>query len=173
MTPKDRRAFAEAMGVLAEVFNEPVSDTRLKAYFVALEDLDTALVLAAMRGTMRDAKFFPRPGEIRERVMGGSAGDHAELAWSDLLRGVARFGYIHPPSFDDPLMMPTITAVWGSWGALCNTLPSEGPELVGWMKQFKAAYATVSTRAVQGDVHRLPPGIRAALQGLATQKALR
>lgn len=130
--------FATALGVLGDVFNEPVTDIRTEAYFAALEDLDGEAVLKAMHDCTRESKFFPRPAEIRERVKGKSE-DRAELAWGALLKEIRRVGYMGWPTLPEPTM-DAIKAVWGNWRHLCETLPGEGPELLGWRKAFVAAY---------------------------------
>ncbi len=135
MTPEK---FAEALLVLGETFNEPVSDVRIEAYADALADLDAMDVLHAMKECVRECSFFPRPAEIRERVTGKSE-DRAELAWASVLEQVRRVGYTGWPSLPEPTM-DAITACWGSWVRLCETLPAEGPELLGWRKAFAAAY---------------------------------
>lgn len=167
-------AFAKAMGVLGEAFNEPVSSVRVEAYWSALNDLDGQAVLAAMEQCLRTSKFFPRPADIRELAQGGSKADRADLAWGELIHAVKRLGWARHPIFEDPSVMPTIQAVWGSWVSLCETLPAEGPELVGWMKQFKSAYQSVSARDEREVAfHRLPSAIQQSLGAIAASKALK
>ena len=43
----------------------------------------------------------------------------------------------------DPRTLRAVNELWGGWRRLCETLPAEGPELVGWIKQFKATYQGV------------------------------
>ena len=152
MTDLDVRPFGEAMHALGETFNEPVSDVRIEAYFDALSDLSIEQVNAACRLAFRSCRFFPKPVELRELI--GGDGNPAELAWGAVLKEIRRVGYMGTPRLDDR----TLTAVeetWGGWRRLCETLPAEGPELVGWMKQFKATYAAGASRDA---VKKLEPG---------------
>lgn len=144
MTELDRPALAEALLALSETFNEPFSDVKAEAYFTALSDLEIGDVLLAMRHALRVSKFFPRPAEIRESI-GGTGEDAADAAWGAVIREVWRVGYIGTPNLDERTLL-AVRQLWGGWVRLCETLPAEGPELVGWIKQFKATYASVGKR---------------------------
>lgn len=174
MTEDDRPHFAEAMHAMAETFNEPVSDIRAEAYFDALMDLPLETVNAAVRLSLRTCRFFPKPVELRELVE-GSVTQQADLAWGELLQQIRRVGYIGTPTFTHPAILETVRQVWGGWSQLCETLPSEGPELVGWMKQFKAAYGTVSAREAiaAATLGALPEGLRHQVKQIASAKVMR
>lgn len=162
----DRGAFGEAMLVLSETFNEPVSDVRVEAYFDALKDFSIMQVNLAVRRAVRDCRFFPKPVELRELIE-GQASDNADAAWSEVMQQIRRVGYMGAPTFSDERILRTVNELWGGWRRLCETLPGEGPELLGWVKQFKAAYAAQPRREqhaqLTGDtVH---PNVMAFIQG--------
>lgn len=163
MTDDDRQPFAEGLFTLTETFNEPASDTKIEAYFSALREFDIDDVLRAMRHALQHAKFCPRPAELREAIE-GSVDDGADAAWGDVLREIRRVGYVGTPTLDDRTLR-AVRELWGSWQRLCETLPVEGPELIGWIKQFKAAYAsgarTEQRALTMGDVH---PTVRAFIR---------
>lgn len=142
MTPADASVFAEAMLLLSETFNEPVSDLRTSAYFDALSDLDMVDVNRAVRTALRTCKFFPRPAELRE-ILTGSPTDNSELAWASVLNEIRRVGWCGTPKLDARTMR-AIAELWGGWIPLCEKLPGEGPELLGWAKQFKAIHAATA-----------------------------
>ena len=148
MTDLDRAAFAEAMLALGETFNEPVSPIRTEAYFDALRDLTIAQVNGGARLAIRACRFFPKPVELRELIEGTPDG-HADAGWAELIREVRRVGYLGTPAFTDDRTARAIKETWGSWARLCETLPGEGPELIGWMKQFKAAFQSLEKRETQ------------------------
>jgi hypothetical protein len=148
MNAEHRVPFAEAMGVLAETFNEPISATKVEAYFSALSDLPFDDVARAARKVLQEARFFPKPVELREAVR-GSAAERADDRWGLVMEAVRRVGYNGHPTFDDPLILQVVERLWGTWEALCRSLPAGGPELVGWIKQFKAVYVTLATREHQ------------------------
>ena len=139
MTRDDAQRFSEAILVLAATFNEAVNDTRMEAYFGALEDLDIADVVAATRLAIGSCKFFPRPVELRELVH-GTAEDAAVAAWEAVRHEISRVGYLGEPKLPAGAWA-AVRAVWGSWERLCSTLPAEGPELLGWAKSFRAAFS--------------------------------
>lgn len=138
MTEVDRVTFAEGLFTLGETFNEPMSDAKVEAYFSALEDCDIQQVSGAMRHAIRASKFFPRPADLREYIDGDRQA-LADAAWGTLLREIRRVGYMGTPNLE-PAVVRAVNELWGSWRHLCETLPGEGPELVGWLKQFKQVY---------------------------------
>lgn len=159
MTLDDRPKLAEMLVVLAETFNEPVSDLRAEGYYEALKDLPFEVVEQAGLMALRTSKFFPRPAELRELATGKTE-DAAALGWAELLREVRRVGYLGTPKLSEDTF-ETMRNLWGSWAQLCETLPADGPELIGWMKQFQTAYvAGVRTRS---DQHYLGRGEAKAL----------
>lgn len=152
MTAADRVGFVELMLGLGETYGEAVSDARMEIYFAALADLALADVRRAATVLVRTQKFFPRPAELREGV-NGSLDDRAELAWMALLTAVRHIGYMGTdgkgaaPDFDgDAALRRAALQLFGSWARLCEFLPSNGPELLGIAKQFKAAYRAYDNR---------------------------
>ncbi len=161
MTAKDRAEFAALMFGLGETYGEAVSEARMEIYFAALVDLDLVAVRAAATVHVRAVKFFPRPAELREAVL-GSTDDRSALAWSSVLQLVRRVGYMgtdgqgKAPAFPDRATERAAMELYGSWSALCARLPGEGPELLGIAKNFKAAYAAY-VRRDQRTLDALPP----------------
>lgn len=143
MTDRDRPRLAQVLALLGETFGEAVSELRAEAYFVALgaEPIDAVEMAARCSLT---GKFFPRPGELLA-VIHGSDEDAASLAWSDMLREIRRVGYLGEPQLPEATL-ETVRGIWGTWAHLCSTLPGEGPELVGWMKQWETAYGATKHR---------------------------
>ena len=171
MTEGDRPLFAEALHVLGETFNETISDVRAEAYFRALQDLPIEVVNAAVLTALRTSKFFPKPVEVRDLVF-GNVDSRADAAWSAVIREIRRVGYVGTPSFDDSRVLDAVRDVWGGWARLCETLPAEGPELVGWIKQFKSAYRSVDARSHQPQLPAtaLPTELQKRLESVARSK---
>lgn len=145
MTIDDRPRFAELLFALAETFDETISEMRAEIYFRAvcghaIESIEVAMVEAA-----RTMKFFPKPAELLAFIEGDPA-DDAELAWSTVVCQVRALGYLGKPQFDDDAITRAIADVFGSWQGLCEKLPADGPELLGWAKQFKATYLVYRKR---------------------------
>jgi hypothetical protein len=173
MTDGDRKRFAQALYVLGEVFNEPVSEVRAEGYFDSLKDLDLEAVLAACRHAMATQTFFPRPAELRTTAT-GSVEDQAERAWCGVRREVRRVGYLGEPIFSDAATRRAALELFGGWRALCERLPAEGPELLGWAKQFKAiyiSYARLEERDGRQAAHRISAGTEHCLPARAEVEA--
>ena len=153
MTEQDRPDFATLMLGLGETYGEPVSDARMEIYFSALADLELADVRRSATVVVRTSKFFPRPAELREGI-DGSSEDRAELAWMRVIGLVRSVGYMGmdgkgtAPDFDgDIACRRAALQLYGGWSQLCSNLPANGPELLGWAKQFKAAYRAYDNRS--------------------------
>jgi hypothetical protein len=159
MTELDRVPFAEGLHALCETFNEPATDVKIEAYFDAMGQFEIATVLAAMKAALQRSKFMPRPADLRELIE-GDGDEAATAAWGAVLREIRRVGYLGSPALDERTL-GAVRELWGSWQRLCERLPVEGPELLGWVKQFKAAYGSVERtdqrRLTMGDVH---PNVR-------------
>lgn len=140
MTDAERPYLAKILAVFSSVFNEPVDELKAEGYFAALKDLPLDAVRDAAHAAIKTEKFFPRPARLRELVTGSSE-ELADVAWAMLLRQIRREGYYGKPTLSETTW-DVVRDLWGSWVNLCQTLPGDGPELQGWHKRFKAAYAS-------------------------------
>lgn len=146
MSPQDRQGFALLMLGLGETYSEPVSDARMEIYFAALNDLGLEEIRVAAYAHVRSQKFFPRPSELRDAIVGNTE-DRAELAWVQLLVLVRNHGYLDPPAaWQDPALRRAAMELYGGWSALCQNLPCEGAGFTAAAKQFKSTYAAYVRR---------------------------
>lgn len=150
MTDRDVARFAKVMAALGETFNETISDVRAEAYFGALDDLPMERVEHAATEWIKRGKFFPKPVELRELIEGSSA-DQAQIGWMELVGEIRRVGWYGRPELS-PVVRATMEGLWGSWAHLCQTLPGEGPELLGWQKRWEGAYGATSGRLDRGEL---------------------
>jgi hypothetical protein len=152
VTDADRSRFAELMYALSETFDTKVSALRVQLYFDALVDLPIAAVERAARLAVGTLRFFPKPTELRELVQ-GNVEDEAGIAWAAFQREVSRVGYMREPDLP-AATMDAIRLVFGDWRRACASLPSpdsdRAPELMGWRKQFVAAYSDTKRREAAG-----------------------
>lgn len=158
MTENDRPSFAALMLGIGETYGEPVSDARMEIYFAALSDLGMGEIRAAATAHVRGSKFFPRPAELREAV-DGSLEDRAEIAWMQTIGLVRQYGFYNEPpdeAWPDEAMWRAAMELYGGWRPLCAKLPGEGPELLGYAKQFKATYRAYNTRAARRALPAAP-----------------
>ena len=127
--------------VLGHTFNETISPIKIAAYFDALSDHRVEDVLRVTKTLIRTQRFFPKPINFLDLLSGT-----AEDAWGEVMRECLRVGYPGTPRFKNPIALATVVTIAGSWQRLCEVLPLEGPEYIGWMKQFKSAFAVMSAR---------------------------
>lgn len=145
MTSDDVVRLAKALKVMGDTFNEPVSGLRADSYLMALSEFSIDEVEEACRRAITYAKWFPKPVELREWITGSHA-ESALLAWQELNAEVRRVGYVGRPNLPEATL-EAITRVWGSWVALCQTLPAEGPGRTVWERRFSETYTVLATRA--------------------------
>jgi len=84
MTASDGPVFATELTMVAEVFGERLSESRLRAYFAALEAYSIEDVQAACRGAIKTNRFFPRPADLIEMLEGGVE-DRAVYQWAQVM----------------------------------------------------------------------------------------
>lgn len=118
MQPADRQQFATAMYTAGEVFNEPVSEIRIEAYWHALVDLEIEGVLSAITYGIKSERFFPRPADIRNAIM-GTAEERAEKAWSQIARAMRSNGRLQRPR-ELPSAIQSVIDSFGGWALLCE-----------------------------------------------------
>jgi len=170
-TKSEERAFAELLLVAGETLNETVSPLRAEMYCRLLEDLPFAALRAAVETHLRRSKFFPKPAELRDLVL-GTGEDKAEVAWQYVLREIRRIGWLGTPAWPDEATKRAALGLFGgTWRTLCENLPSgrddTAPALLGFRKQFLASYGAA---ARSGDDLLLPSGRDSAREQLAGLK---
>jgi hypothetical protein len=166
MQNANRDAFFARLRMLAEMHNRQLSPALQAIYFEALKDLEFSQVDAALNEEMYRSTFFPKPVEIRERIE-GNVEDQAEQAWQWLLREVRRVGYLGTPTWPDAATQHAAEGLFGGWRALCERLPAEGPELLGFRKAFLAGFPYAARAAAAGT---LGPSRTEAVGELAEMK---
>src|SRR5581483_11932867 len=62
--PDDRKAFAEALYVVAETLGAKLSDVALEGYWRVLETMPLASLRIACDRALRECEFMPRPKEL-------------------------------------------------------------------------------------------------------------
>lgn len=80
MTKQERQEIGLRLAVLAEVFGEAMSETRIRGYVDLLADMPYPLAMARLEELAKTSTFFPRPSEIRKPW-------NEELSMQRFLRG--------------------------------------------------------------------------------------
>jgi hypothetical protein len=175
-TKTQEKDFAAMLFQMGELFESPVSKTRAELFLQAVNDLAFEVIVAAARAHIRTSTFFPKPAELRAHVLGNMS-DQAAMAWEHVLREIRRVGYLGMPAWPDPVTQRAAEGLFGGWRALCEHLPGDGPELLGYRKQFIALFEASKRQSGQLELPlELPPSrdeARAALAGVTDQLAAR
>jgi hypothetical protein len=64
----DMETLVKAMGTLGVAFNREITRELIGIYWTALSDLPDERFKVAVNSAVRDCKFFPSAGELRERA---------------------------------------------------------------------------------------------------------
>jgi hypothetical protein len=113
MTDADRPLFGQALTMLAQTLNEPMSPGRVEGYFVALADLPIETVrLGIDRALKTSVEYFPKPGKLRELAVPPREYVLNVGAYGGLLRDASTPQRpVSRPSLPAPIdMAPLITA---------------------------------------------------------------
>lgn len=150
-TNAQQREFGVMLLAMGELFETPVSPVRAEMFCGAVEDLPFTAVRDAAAAHVRTSTFFPKPADLR-RFVEGDVEDQAALAWQYVLREVRRVGYLGTPEWPSEVAQRAAEGLFGSWRALCERLPAEGPELLGCRKQFVALFGATTRQAIAGEL---------------------
>ena len=151
MTTADFKSFTMEFTLLAEVFSEALSATRIHAYFIALEDLPLEQLVTAMRTAQGHLRFFPKPVELRELVH-GSPDERAEMAWTRVRQAFMHgLGGYRPIDFGEPILHATVDAM-GGWARFfyLGFRGVEEVEIVTTRKEFLVVYRSYLMRRTPG-----------------------
>jgi hypothetical protein len=140
MTLQEQANVTKALGTLAVVLGEDISGDRLEAYLAVLDDLNGAAIERAVGALAKTARFFPKPAEIRELIV-GAPGDTALKAWTDLQCAYRRAGYWTSVLFEDGAIAAAVEYVFGTWALCSEQLNLLSPEMLrAKQKEFFDAY---------------------------------
>lgn len=98
---------------LAELHNFKLSELKVELYFRILQRFHPQDVAQAIDVAIETCKFFPKPAELVEIIM-GSATDRAAVAWNNFLEVVRRFGPSDSVEFEDT-RFSAIVDYFGGW----------------------------------------------------------
>lgn len=161
MTDAEFPSFATSLGIAAETLDAPISELRIRGYFDSLRDLPLAQVQLALKQSMRDATFMPKPAEIRRHIQ-GSTDDAAALGWATVQQAIRKVGrYGNPRAALGEAGYAAMLASFGDWQAACD-METEGAAVASARKSFVAAYAALERRTQQEALLGLGSGERAA-----------
>lgn len=156
MTDEDRKAFAEMIGGVYELYNRPLSEAILAMWWESMIRFDLASIREALgRHAMNpDAgMFIPKPADV-VRELGGTSSDASTLAWSKVVNALKDYGTHESVAFDDPIVNRVLKDL-GGWYWLGTQEEREMPFIE---KRFRDAYRAWRQRGLAGTepVSHLP-----------------
>jgi len=142
METEDRKAFAECMMGLQEVFTpeKPISKQKIEIYFRSFADMSIEDFQRACSGVLatKTISTFPLPGELRA-VLGSNKGLEA---WLFARKAVRRYGAGMTVIFPDKVIHSVIEAM-GGWQVFSWITTQDMP----WkQKEFERLYQLLQGR---------------------------
>ncbi len=137
----NKAKFLVSMKMLCDYFRQPLSETALEGYWIALSDIDDDAVNVAVTQALRESKFFPSGSELRTYagVLPRDYAAEASLCWEKVRRSIDRYDYMIG-SIDFGPRVNAVISNLGGWDVLCR---ASLPELdsPGWLrKRFCEVY---------------------------------
>lgn len=139
---------------LAEYYGINLTPNQLSMYAEDLEDLDPQAMGAAIKRLRRTEQFFPKPGIIRQAILGNDR-DEAIEASNRIVEAMAKFGWNNPDrarEFVGELGWRVVERE-GGWRALCER--TENDDLPALKAQWREL-AAVSVRRVRAGIAEAP-----------------
>lgn len=143
----NKTKFSEGMSLLCETYQREPSKLLMKAYYMALKDLNDTDYEQAIGNVLQDRKFnkMPMPGEIREYAT-GSIDDKATLAYDAFTKGKAKTGAYDSVCFDDKIIHAVVEAM-GGWSGLNGVCMITEDEWRFKRKEFIDLYKAISRQS--------------------------
>jgi hypothetical protein len=145
MTKQEIAKFYEALATLAEMFDRALSPKTQELYLAALGDLGLENFQLACTRAAQECKFFPKPVELRELVI-GTRQEQAEAAWASLLKVLEEgAGQYYSAFVEDGALAATVVRCWGSLieaHAAMRSLAPDDPMYASQRKNFVSSYSS-------------------------------
>jgi len=144
MSPNDRPRFSALLGDVMAFYRQDMSKFATAVWWEACLPFDFEQVAKAMNAHAIDpdrGQYPPKPADI-VRLLQGTHGDRALIAWGKTLEAMGRVGSYATVVFDDPVIHAVIDDL-GGWVQVCRTKQDEMPFL---QKRFCDAYKAYAKR---------------------------
>ena len=128
MTDDDKRRFGGILTGLAEYYQRPISPVILDLYWQGLRRFDLTAIQDAVGRHIAagdTGQFMPKVSDIA-KLIEGSSGDAALMAWAKVLKAAKSVGAYATVAFDDPITHAVLSDM-GGWVQICHTAEDELP----------------------------------------------
>lgn len=145
----DRNAFIDAYQALCELHGKDASKPLAKMYFMALAEFEVEQVMRAIVSHIGTSKWFPKPAEIREAILGPQMPVEAvaEVEAGKVLQAMKEVGSHRSVCFDDAVTMAVIRQGFGGWVQLCTD--SRAADEKWFRKDFVRTYVAYAHAGVK------------------------
>lgn len=136
----DKKAFAETITGVAEIYGQTVTKAGMRIWWSALERFSDEQVQQALNSHAMDAErgqWMPKPADIVRRIE-GTPTDQAMAAWAKVDYATRRIGTGPAWVFDDPKIHRALAGM-GGLSALGSATETEWPHLC---REFCKRYAS-------------------------------
>ncbi len=155
MVDSDDIIFAGHLAGLAEALGEPLSQSRINAYFGAMRAYELESVVRAINEALSTVRFFPKPVELIEMIEGAPT-EQSLKAWHLVTDAIGRGGYYSSLYTDDPHIAFAINRTFTSWMEAANELPITSHSMYASLfNRFRAAYALAKKNHAPVDCYFL------------------
>jgi len=138
---RDEIKFKEYLATLCELHDRTMSKLLTDLYWKVLEPFSDEECEEAFKLIIYDSKFFPKPADFREVLLGKKANKATE-SWLEVLGAVSKIGNYQSVKFDNPVVHSVINAM-GGWPQLCMMEKADEK----WkQKEFERLYEVISSR---------------------------
>ncbi len=138
---QDYQKFHETMIALGEIFDKEITSSILSIYWRILLPHPDEACKQAFESVISEARFFPRPADLLERL-NGHREHRATLAWLQALETIKRVGNYASVQFADPVIHSVIQAM-GGWPRFCD---GEAKDEKWKQKEFERLYTVIAER---------------------------
>lgn len=140
--------FKKGMLILRDTFPERFGEmdkSSVNVWFQLLHDIEDKAFEKAILFVARNHEKPPTPATIRRIANNGDTPLTGEEAWSQVTAALRSYGYLNPPSFDDPALDRAVKAL--GWSELSMASLSQLPT---WRAHFFRTYDAMRKR-VEAD----------------------
>ena len=157
MDSDNKARFGLQLALLGETFDKDITRTRLQAYWIGLQDLPLDRFEQAVHKAIEQSEFFPTPAALRKLAGYGSGEEFVMMAFSVVLKSIARFGPYKHVDFQDVTINATIRNL-GGWPTFVGRFTDAEAEK--WARlEFIKTYSAFRQSGIDGDAARPLPGL--------------
>lgn len=134
MNDQEKKRLLGILAGAAEVYGRELSEVAIRLYLAALVDLPFKDVSAAFSDLVKGSKWFPKPAEIRELVLGAPipVEDEAHIEVAKAITAAREVGSNRNVVFDNETTQAVVMQAFGGWVDFCDSANGESEK---WLRK--------------------------------------